>query len=189
MVPCLIILGLMAIPYLDCNREGDGYYTIDRRRFAYLVFQFGFLQLWVLLILIGTFMRGPNWSFFGPYETQDAHKVLALTNVKLSEFFWAILLGQSVPQVPGDAGTLVELAHILWREIAGAVFLVLYFVALPPLLARTILRDLRRKMGLGRYTMMILLLLLMMTIPLKMILRWTLNVNYIVSIPEYLLNF
>jgi len=188
-VPCLIVLGLMAIPYLDCNREGGGYYTIDRRRFAYLVFQFGFLQLWVLLILIGTFMRGPNWSFFGPYETQDAHKVLALTNVKLSEFFWAILLGQSVPQVPGDAGTLVELAHILWREIAGAVFLVLYFVALPPLLARTILRDLRRKMGLGRYTMMILLLLLMMTIPLKMILRWTLNVNYIVSIPEYLLNF
>jgi len=188
-VPCLIILGLMAIPYLDCNREGDGYYTIDRRRFAYLVFQFGFLQLWVLLILIGTFMRGPNWNFFGPYEVQDPHKVLALTNVKLSELFWAILLGQSVPQVPGGAGRLAELAHILWREIAGVVFLAIYFVALPPLLARTILRDLRRKMGLGRYTIMILLLLMMMTIPLKMILRWALNVSYVVSIPEYSLNF
>ncbi len=187
-VPCLIVFGLMAIPYLDCNEKGSGYYTIRQRRFAYVVFQFGFLQLWVLLILVGTFMRGPNWSFFGPYEIQDPHKVTALTNVKLSEQFWGTLLDRGVPQVPDGSGVIAELGHILYREIAGVVFLAVYFLALPPILARTALRNLRRKMGLGRYTLMVVLLLLMMTIPLKMVLRWTFNISYIVSIPEYFLN-
>ena len=36
---------------------------------------------------------------------------------------------------------------------------------------------------------MAVLLLLMMTLPLKMILRWTINLSYVVSIPEYFLNF
>ncbi len=85
--PCLIVLGLAAVPYLDFNPKGNGYYTINQRKFAYLVFQFGFLMLWVLLILIGTFMRGPNWNFFGLYEVRDPHKVLAMSNVKLSEYF------------------------------------------------------------------------------------------------------
>ena len=187
-VPCLIIFGLAAIPYLDVNPAGSGHYSIRPRRFAYLVFQFGFLQLWVLLILIGTFMRGPNWTFFGPYEFHDPYKVLALNNVKLSEYFWVMLLGRGVPQVPGGAGALVELGYILWREIVGVVLLAGYFLALPPLLGRTILRRFRLEMGLGRYTLMIVLLLLMMTLPLKMILRWTFNLSYVVSIPEYFFN-
>lgn len=188
-VPCLIVFGLMAIPYLDCNPQGCGYYTIDRRRFAYKTFQVGFLLLWVLLILIGTFMRGPNWTFFGPYEAHDPHKVLALNNVKLSTYFWEVLLRCGVPQVSVDAGWLGRLAGVLWREIAGVVFLGIYFVALPPLLGRTLLRGLRRQMGSGRFTLMVLLLLMMLTLPLKMVLRWTLNLSYIVSIPEYFFNF
>ncbi|NQU23745.1 MAG: cytochrome C [Candidatus Nealsonbacteria bacterium] len=187
-VPCLIVFGLAAIPYLDVNPAGSGHYSIRPRRFAYLVFQFGFLQLWVLLILIGTFMRGPTWTFFGPYEFHDPYKVPALTNVKLSEYFWVMLLGRGVPQAPADAGALVELGTILWREIVGVVLLAGYFLALPPLLGRTILRRFRLEMGFGRYTLMIVLLLLMMTLPLKMLLRWTFNLSYVVSIPEYLFN-
>lgn len=189
-VPCLIVLGLMAIPYLDFNKEGNGYYTIRQRRFAYLVFQFGFLQLWILLILIGTFMRGPNWSFFGPYEVRDPHKLLEAQNVKLSEYFWVDLLKrETVPGVPAEGGPLVQLAYILRREIAGVVLMALYFVALPPLLGRTVLRTLRRQMGLGRYAVMVLLLLMMATLPLKMFLRWMFDLSYVVSIPEYLFNF
>ena len=126
---------------------------------------------------------------FGLYEARDPHKVLALSNVKLSEYFWAILLGRGVPQVPAGAGMLAQLAHILWREIAGVVLMAIYFIALPPLLGRTGLRKLREQMGSGRFAVMVLLLLLMMTLPLKMILRWTLNLSYIVSIPEYSFNF
>jgi len=188
-LPGLIILGLMAIPYLDFNRKGNGYYTIAERRFSYVVFHFGFLQLWILLILIGTFMRGPNWNFFGLYEPRDPHKVLALANVKLSEYFWGVWLGLSVPQPAPESGLFAQLGWIIWREIAGIVFLGVYFVLLPPLMGRTILRGFRRQMGPGRYTIMALLLLMMLMLPFKMILRWTFNLSYIVSMPEYFFNF
>ena len=67
-LPSLIIVGLMAIPYIDFNKKGNGYYTIERAEVRYLMFQFGFLELWVTLIILGTFLRGPNWNFFGPFE-------------------------------------------------------------------------------------------------------------------------
>lgn len=91
-VPCLMVLGLMAIPYLDFNPEGSGYYTIAKRRFAYLVFQFGFLQLWILLILVGTFFRGPNWGFFGLYEMRDPGTLPVLENTSLPPAVGLILL-------------------------------------------------------------------------------------------------
>ncbi len=188
-LPILTIIGLAAIPFLDFNKKGNGYYTIKERPFAYLVFQFGFLQLWILLILVGTLMRGPNWNFFGLYEVQDPHKVLALNNVKLSEYFWVMLLGRSVPPVPVDAGVFTQFGAILWREIAGVAALLAYFVFLPVALSRTVFRGFLRQMGYGRYTLMVLLLLMMLMLPLKMILRWTLNLSYILSIPEYFLNF
>ncbi|MCR4413115.1 MAG: hypothetical protein NUV77_11905, partial [Thermoguttaceae bacterium] len=127
-LPALIIFGLAAIPYLDVNPKGSGYYTIAQRRFSYVVFLFGFLQLWILLILVGTFLRGPNWSFFGLYEYRDPHKVVAQNNVKLSEYFWVHRLGRAVPQVPPGGGTLARLGGIVWREIAGIAALGLYFV-------------------------------------------------------------
>ena len=188
-VPCLIVLGLMLIPYIDRNSEGSGFYTIARRRFAYLVFQFGFLGLWILLILVGTFMRGPNWSFFGLYEVRDPHKIAALTNVTLSQYFWVDMLGRELPQVPAACGWFSRLGHVLWREIFGVVLLAGYFLALPSLLGRTVFRQFRQDMGRWRYVAMVLLLLMMLTLPMKIILRWTLGLNYIVSMPEYFFNF
>ena len=188
-LPGLIILGLAAIPYLDFNPKGRGYYTIQERRFAYLVFQFGFLQLWILLILVGTFMRGPNWTFFGPYEPRDLHKVLALNNVKLSEYFWVLWLGRGIPEPPPGAGGFAQLGWIVWREIAGLGVLGVYFIAVPLILGRTILGNLRRRMGTARYAIMILLLLMMLAVPLKMVLRWTCHLSYVVHIPEYYLSF
>lgn len=134
-------------------------------------------------------MRGPNWSFFGLYEPRDPHKVLALNNVKLSEYFWAIWLGSSMPQVAAGSGMLRQFATVVWREIAGVVVLGCYFVLLPIYLGRTWLGDFRRRMGTARYTVMTLLLLMMLALPLKMILRWTMNLSYILSMPEYFLNF
>jgi len=188
-VPLLIILGLMAIPYLDVNPKGNGYYTIVQRRFAYLVFQFGFLGLWVLLILIGTFMRGPNWSFFGPYEAQDQHKLAAMTNVSLAELFWVAGLGRSLPQVVPGSGMLSQLGQIAWREAPGLLALAVYYLALPWLLSRTLLRELARRMGRPRWVIMALLLLTLLALPLKMILTWTLHLSYVVNIPEYFFYF
>ena len=50
----------MAMPYLDFNKKGNGYYSIEERKFSYLVYQFGFFELWITLIILGTFLRGPN---------------------------------------------------------------------------------------------------------------------------------
>ncbi|MGD9721809.1 MAG: hypothetical protein AB7U76_11305, partial [Pirellulales bacterium] len=97
-LPSLIIVGLMAIPFLDFNKQGNGYYTIEQRKFSYLIFQFGFLELWVTLIILGTFFRGPNWNIFGPFEYWDPHKVLALNNVDLSQYFWVYGMGQGLPK-------------------------------------------------------------------------------------------
>ena len=83
--PSLIIVGLMAIPYIDTNPKGNGYFTFKERKVEITLFLFGFLILWVLLVTLGTFLRGPNWNFFGPYEYWDLHKLLALNNVNLSE--------------------------------------------------------------------------------------------------------
>lgn len=44
-------------------------------------------------------------------------------------------------------------------------------------------------MGRTRYWIMILLLLMMLMLPIKMFLRWTFGLSFLVSIPEYSLNF
>jgi hypothetical protein len=80
-LPSLIIVGLMVIPYIDINPSGNGYYTFKERKFELLTFFFGFQILWISLLIIGTFMRGPGWNWFWPWEPWDPHKVEALTNV------------------------------------------------------------------------------------------------------------
>src|SRR5207237_6164817 len=114
-LPSLVLFGLMAIPYIDFNKSGNGYFTIDQRKFAYVMFNFGFLVLWVTLIVMGTFLRGPNWNFFGPYEIWDAHKVEALNNVDLSEIFWIKLLG--FPTRPRAAEGASEMAKVGWNLV------------------------------------------------------------------------
>jgi hypothetical protein len=189
LLPSLIIFGLMAIPFLDFNKKGNGYYTIAERKFSYLIFQFGFLEMWVTLIILGTFFRGPNWNIFGPFEYWDPHKVLALNNVDLSQYFWVLGVGQGLPKAPPGSGLWTEIGWIVYREWLGIALLLAYFVALPPIMAVTVFRKFFAKMGFIRFMLMSNLLLLMAALPLKMVLRWTLNLKYIVSIPEYFLNF
>lgn len=188
-LPSVVLVGLMAIPFLDFNRQGNGYYTIEQRKFSYLVFQFGFLQLWVVLIVLGTFLRGPNWNFFGPFEQWDVHKVLPLNNVDLSQYFWVKWLRQSMPRAPDGSGVGTQLLYILWREAPGIICVLAYLIILPPVMAVTIFRKFFVRMGFIRYMVMANLLLLMASLPIKMVLRWLFNLKYIISIPEYFLNF
>jgi len=188
-LPSLVVFGLMAMPYLDFNKKGNGYYSIAERKFAYLSYQFGFLVLWITLIILGTFLRGPNWNFYGPFEYWTPYKVEVLNNVDLNQMFWVQWLDMPLPRAAADAPWYSQLGHILLRESPGLVVLGLYLVALPPLLAVTIFRGMFAKMGFIRYLIMSNLMLLMLSLPLKMALRWTMNLKYIVSIPEISLNF
>src|SRR3954463_7587773 len=188
-LPSLIVVGLMAIPYIDFNKRGNGYYTISERKFAYILFQLGFLELWVTLIVLGTLLRGPNWNFFGPYEAWDAHKVQSLTNVNMSEYFWQSWLGRSLPQAPPNSAFATQIGYIILRELPGILLVLGYFIALPPIMAITFLRSFYQKMGFIRYMVLANLLLFMMALPIKMVLRWSFNLKYLIAIPEYFLNF
>ncbi len=188
-LPSLVVFGLMAMPYLDFNKRGNGYYSIEERKFSYLVWQFGFFELWITLIILGTFLRGPNWNFFGPFEYWTPYKVEVLNNVDLPQMFWVQWLNQPLPRAPQDAGLLTQIGYIFLREAPGLIVMGAYLVLLPPLLAITVFRGFYAKMGFIRYMVMANLMLLMLTLPLKMILRWTLNLKYIISIPEFSLNF
>ena len=175
-IPTFIILGLMAIPYIDPNPKGNGYYTFEERRSEILLFQFGFVVLWVFMVFQGTFLRGPNWNFYGPYEFWDPHKLVPLTNVQLSEFIWSRWLGIGLPD------------FWLVREAFGIVLLLAYFIALPVWLAKRWLRKYFDRMGPLRYAIGVQLFLWMMLIPIKMYLRWTVNLKYFVAIPEFFFN-
>jgi hypothetical protein len=188
-LPSLVIFGLMAMPYLDFNRKGNGYYSIEERKFSYLVFQFGFFELWITLIILGTFLRGPNWNFFGPFEYWSPYKVEVLNNVDLPQMFWVGLLDRPLPVAAPGSSTLTQVGTILLREAPGLVIMGAYLLLLPPLLAVTLFRGYFAKMGFIRYMVMMNLMLLMLTLPLKMVLRWVVNLKYIVSIPEFSLNF
>ncbi len=203
-LPSMIVVGLMAIPYIDFNKKGNGYYTIKERKFAYIIFQLGFLELWVTLIVLGTLLRGPNWNFFGPYEHWDPHKVEALNNVNLSEYVWQWWLGRSLPAVPQMSWIVqytptwisswlqpvAQFVGILFtRELPGTLLVLGYFIALPPLMAITVLRNFYQRMGFIRYMVLANLLLFMAALPIKMVLRWSFNLKYLIAIPEYFLNF
>ena len=188
-LPSVVLVGLMAIPFLDFNRQGNGYFTIEQRKFSYIVFQIGFLELWIVLIVLGTFLRGPNWNFFGPFEPWDVHKVLPLNNVDLSQYFWIKWLGRSMPRAAEGSDALAQLPYILLREAPGIIAVLAYLILLPPLMAATIFRKFFVRMGFIRYMVMANLLLLMASLPIKMVLRWVFNLKYIISIPEYFLNF
>jgi hypothetical protein len=176
-LPTLIIVGLAAMPYIDTNKKGNGYFTIRERPFAYITFQYGFLVLWVILILLGTFLRGPNWNFFGPYEYWDTHKLIPLNNINLSDIVWVRILSTSKP------------TNILLREAPGLFAVAAYFVLVPYLLYRMkFFKKFVAEAGITRFLVLAMLLLFMASLPIKMVLRWTLNLKYVVAIPELFFN-
>src|SRR5438105_1740776 len=72
--------------------EADGHRDCRSREpwFAVSTFCFGFLILWVSLIMLGVFFRGPGWNLFWPWHRWDPHLVVPLNNVDLNE--WIALI-------------------------------------------------------------------------------------------------
>ncbi|HXH73408.1 MAG TPA: hypothetical protein VNJ08_00470 [Bacteriovoracaceae bacterium] len=175
-LPGIIVVGLIAIPFIDINPKGNGYYTFRERKFAIASFLFGWLALWVYLIQVGTFLRGPNWTFYGPFEVWDFHKVVAENNINVSEIVWIKLLSMSLPK------------NIVIREFFGLIMTFGYLIGGAILLTKKWGHKYYEKMGVIRYYLMIFLILGMMSLPIKMYLRWFFNLKYIVAMPEFELN-
>ena len=171
-LPTFIILGLIVIPYIDVNEKGNGYYTYRERKFAILIYCFGFLVLWVSLIVLGTFLRGPGWNFFNPWEEWDTHRVVALTNVDLTEYF----------------GIHTRLADNSLNPIAfvfGAVVIIGYYSLLGIFWLWKKKSPIIKKLGFTRYSIVAFLFLSMMALPIKMVLRIGFNIKYIWVTPWF----
>jgi hypothetical protein len=94
-MPSIIMVGLMVFPYVDSNPLGNGYYTLKQRRFALWMFGAGFL-MWIVLIVIGTFIRGPGWIWFWPGQTWDHNAVVFDKNVDLHDMIAHSSVGKAL---------------------------------------------------------------------------------------------
>lgn len=171
-LPTFIIIGLMAIPYIDVNEKGNGYYTFKERNYAIPIFCFGFIILWVSLIVLGTFWRGPGWYFFFPWEPWDTHRVVALTNIDLSEVF----------------GIQTRTADNSLNPVAfafGAVVVLGYYALIPGYWLWKKDSPMLKKLGFLRYNVTAFLFITMMSLPIKMVLRIAFNIKYVWVTPWF----
>ena len=171
-MPSIIIVGLMAIPYIDINEKGNGYYTYRERKFSILTFCFGFIILWVSLIVLGTFWRGPGWYFFFPWQEWDTHRVVALTNVDFSELF-----GIHTRRVDGSLNP----AAITF----GIVIIAAYYSLMGVYWLKKKDTEFMKKLGFFRYNITAFLFLTMVALPIKMVLRIGFNIKYILVTPWF----
>lgn len=167
-MPTLIIVGLMVIPYIDTNPLGNGYYTLRQRRFSIGAFAFGFLFLWVTMILIGTFIRGPGWQWFWPGQTWDHSRLIYEVNRDLPDLFGITSnMGKAV-----FGGVVVGGYYLLGGFIVFALF------------RRYQPKDYRR-MSLLQYSIMVFFLLTMVGLPIKMVIRHAMHIKYVWITPYF----
>jgi hypothetical protein len=165
--PTFIIMGLMVIPYIDINTKGNGYYTFKERKYEIMTFMFGFHVLWVSTVIIGTFLRGPGWNWFWPWQPWDSHKVEAMTNQDLPYLFGfrdyvtSALFGGGMVALYFVVGTLLMYWWVVWLK--G--------------------RDFMQRWGMARFGLTSFLFLNMIAIMVKMVLRSTFNIKYIMVTP------
>jgi quinol-cytochrome oxidoreductase complex cytochrome b subunit len=65
-IPTLVVISLILIPYLDRSQIGTGTWFHPSRRLHNTLFT-AFAVIATGLIIVGTFMRGPNWGFYWPW--------------------------------------------------------------------------------------------------------------------------
>jgi hypothetical protein len=185
-MPTLIIVGLMAVPYIDTNPLGNGYYTYHQRRFAIWTFLVGFIGLWVTMISIGTFIRGPGWMWFWPGQTWDAERVDYAVNRNLDEVFhingsWLVHL------LPASAAANAA----IWARVIFGIFpLVLFFIVAGLLVHKICMmtdfsRKMYRRMSLVQLITMYTFLILMISLPVKILLRLVFTIKYIWVTPWF----
>ena len=166
-LPTLIIVGLMALPYIDTNPKGNGYYTFAERKYELLTFFLGFHVLWILLIVVGTFLRGPGWNWFWPWEVWDSHKVVSMSNIDLPYMFgfrsyWpSAIFGLAVTVAYFAAGTALMYWWIVRKK--GKAFMETW--------------------GAARFGLTSFLFLNMVAVAIKLLLRHGLNIKYIMVTP------
>jgi len=169
-LPSLILVGLMAIPYMDANPLGNGYYTYKQRKFAIQAFCFGFLVLWLSMVVIGTFIRGPGWIWFWPGQTWDHNRVVFEANRDLPDIFGiASALGK------GIFGGVVTLGYAIVTAVGFHKVLTW----------NDFNRKIYGRMSLVQYLTLQFFMVTMMSLPVKMIAKLAFRIKYVWVTPWF----
>jgi hypothetical protein len=204
-LPGLIILGLMLLPYLDPNTKGSGYYTFAQRWFAVSTFIFAFVALWIGPILVGTFLRGPGWNLFWPWEMWDPQQVSPHVNRDLNDWISLLPASLGLASEGGFAGGWQAFfSHPVVGVALGLTVLGLFYgmgmryfghlVAVQGRivqllwrrdlgLARFSPRSFRADLGRRRYYLAGFFYVTMLGLVLKIFLRLVFHIQYIVRLP------
>ncbi len=169
-MPTLIIVGLMVIPYVDANPLGAGYYTWRQRKFAISTFCFGFLVLWVAMVVIGTFIRGPGWQWFLPGKTWDPNYAPYVVNRDLPD--------------------ILHITPMWAKTIFGAIVVAAYFAlagwGFHKIVTLTAFnRKVYERMSLIQYLTMQVFLILMLSLPIKILIRLLFRIKYVWVTPWF----
>ena len=176
-MPSLMMIGLMVFPYVDSNPLGNGYYTIKQRRFALGMFGIGWIT-WILLIIIGTFIRGPGWIWFWPGQTWDHNAVVFDKNVDLPDL---------VASIPGLSFFAIQ----PFKALFGAIVVGLFFLAAGLFLHWLMTRNgferkiLARTSLLQYLTFQLFATSVLIALPVKIILRLAFNIKYVLVTPWF----
>ncbi|MEE8178003.1 MAG: cytochrome C [Acidobacteriota bacterium] len=169
-MPTLIMGGLMAIPYFDENPLGNGYYTFRQRKWAILTFCFGFLGLWVSMVVIGTFIRGPGWMWFWPGETWDHNRLIFEVN-------------RDLPDILG-------ITSFAGKFVLGATVVGLFYAVMGGLIHMLCTmtefnRKILNRMSLLQYLTMQFMIISMLGLPAKIVARLVFRIKYIMVTPWF----
>ena len=169
-LPSLILVGLMAIPYMDANPLGNGYYTYKQRKFAILSFCFGFLILWLSMVVIGTFIRGPGWIWFWPGQTWDHNRVVFEANRDLPDIF--------------------GITSAIGKGIFGGIVTLLYAAVTAVGFHKVLTwndfnRKIYQRMSLVQYLTVQFFMVSMMALPVKMIAKLAFRIKYVWVTPWF----
>jgi hypothetical protein len=173
-LPSLIIVGLMVIPYIDTNPLGNGYYTFKQRKFAIWTFIFGFIILWISMIIIGTMIRGPGWMWFWPGQTWDHNRLIFEVNRDLHEIL-LLPLG-----IRNKVANFMVGAIAVGGYTVGAAWLIHKLITYTPFN-----KKIYQRMSLLQYVTMQVFLVVMLALPVKMILRLLFRVKYVWVTPWF----
>jgi hypothetical protein len=169
-MPSLIIVGLMVIPYIDANPLGNGYYTYKQRKFAILTFIFGFIVLWVTMIVIGTLIRGPGWMWFWPGTTWDHNRLEFAVN-------------RDLPDIFGIKGRVLK---IIFGAIVIGLYSVVSAIGIHKLMNLTpFARKIFKRMSLLQIVTMQVFLIIMLSLPIKILARLMFRIKYVWVTPWF----
>lgn len=169
-LPTLILVGLMVIPYMDTNPLGNGYYTYKQRKFAIWAFFFGFIVLWLSMVVIGTFIRGPGWIWFWPGQTWDHNKLIFEANRDLPDMF----------------GITSMLGKSLFGAAVVGLFAVVTALGVHKLFTwNAFNRKIYSRMSLIQYLLLQFFLVTMMLLPAKMVARLLFRIKYVWVTPWF----